>query len=79
MEPVTPLGPLLGRCAHLARERMDARLADCDVTPAQTHVLMYLMRSGGQAPLPPTGSWTGWWNGDWWSAPSAGRTPGGVW
>lgn len=49
MEPVTPLGPLLGRCAHLARERMDARLADCDVTPAQTHVLMYLMRSGGQA------------------------------
>lgn len=50
MEAATPLGPLLGRCAHLVRERMDARLTGCDVTPAQTHVLMYLMRSGGQAP-----------------------------
>lgn len=44
------LGPTLGRCAHLARERLDARLNQYDVTPAQTHVLMYLYRHGGQVP-----------------------------
>ena len=37
-----PIGPLLGHAAHLARERMDVRLARYDVTPAQTHVLLYL-------------------------------------
>lgn len=36
------LGPLLGHVAHLTRERMDARLARYDVTPTQTHVLLYL-------------------------------------
>lgn len=50
MEKLNALGPILGRCAHLARERMDARLSQYDVTPVQTHVLMYLHRSGGQAP-----------------------------
>ena len=45
-----PLGPLLGYCAHLARERMDARLTPYSVTPSQTHVLMYLGRHDGQAP-----------------------------
>ncbi len=44
------LGPLLGRCNHLARERMEVRLAQYDVTPAQTHALLYLHRHGGQAP-----------------------------
>lgn len=44
------LGPLLGRCGHLARERMDARLAPYGVTPAQIHVLLYLHHHGGQAP-----------------------------
>jgi len=44
------LGPLLGHCAHLGKERMDARLASSDVTPAQTHVLLYLHHHGGQAP-----------------------------
>lgn len=44
------IGPLLGRCAHLARERMDARLTDYDATPAQTHVLLYLCHHNGQAP-----------------------------
>ncbi|MEG1593542.1 MAG: MarR family transcriptional regulator [Oscillibacter sp.] len=44
------LGPLLGCTAHLARERMDARLSQYDVTPAQTHVLLYLQRGGGEAP-----------------------------
>ena len=44
------LGPLLGRAAHLTRERMDARLAQFDVTPAQTHVLLYLHDHGGKAP-----------------------------
>lgn len=50
MEYPKALGPMLGRCAHLTRERMDARLSGCDVTPAQTHTLLYLHRHGGQAP-----------------------------
>ena len=44
------LGPLLGRAGHLGRERMDARLSRFDVTPSQTHLLMYLHSHGGQAP-----------------------------
>ena len=36
------LGPLLGHAAHLARERMDARMSRYDMTPAQTHTLLYL-------------------------------------
>jgi DNA-binding MarR family transcriptional regulator len=50
MEPVSNIGPMLGRCAHLARERMDARLTDCGITPTQTHVLLYLQKAGGTAP-----------------------------
>ena len=50
MERIEGLGPTLGRCAHLAKERMDVRLSRYDVTPVQTHVLLYLYRSGGQAP-----------------------------
>ena len=49
MEPKNDLGPLLGWSAHLARERMDARMSHIGITPAQTHVLVYLHRSGGQA------------------------------
>ena len=44
------LGPMLGRCAHLARERMDARMSRFGMTPAQTHVLLHLQQSGGQLP-----------------------------
>ena len=44
-----PLGPTLGRCAHLAKARLEARLTQYDITPVQTHVLLYLFRSGGQA------------------------------
>jgi len=44
------LGPALGCAAHLARGRLDARLSQYDVTPAQTHVLLYLHRKGGQSP-----------------------------
>lgn len=44
------MGPMLGRAAHLARARMDARMSRYDLTPAQTHVLMYLCRHGGSAP-----------------------------
>lgn len=50
MEYPKALGPMLGCCARLARERMDARLSGCDVTPVQTHALLYLHRHGGQAP-----------------------------
>ncbi len=45
-----PLGPLLGHAAHLTRERMDARLSRYDVTPAQTHTLLYLCGHGDCAP-----------------------------
>lgn len=44
------LGPTLGWAAQLAKARMDARVSRYDVTPAQTHVLLYLQRHGGQAP-----------------------------
>ena len=44
------LGPMLGRCAHLSRAGMEARLSQYEVTPVQTHVLLYLIRHGGQAP-----------------------------
>jgi len=44
------LGPALGHAAHLARERMNARLAGWDITPAQTRVLLYLQENGGGAP-----------------------------
>ena len=49
MEYPRVLGPTLGRSAHLARERMDARLSRYDITPAQTHTLLYLHRHNGQA------------------------------
>ena len=39
-------GPLLGHCAHLAKEQMRARMERFDMTPAQTHVLMYLHENG---------------------------------
>ena len=44
------LGPTLGRAAHLAKANMGARVAQFDITPAQTHVLLYLHHHGGQAP-----------------------------
>lgn len=44
------LGALLGRSGHMAKERMDARLSDMGITPAQAHVILYLHRSGGEAP-----------------------------
>lgn len=44
------LGPLLGHAAHLARERMDARMSRFDMTPAQTHTLLYLCRREGSVP-----------------------------
>lgn len=50
MQECSSLGPVLGRCAHLARERMDARLTQYDVTPAQTHVMMYLSHHNWESP-----------------------------
>lgn len=50
MQMIQALGPMLGRAAHLARARLDVRLAHYDVTPAQMHVLLYLGRNGGQVP-----------------------------
>ena len=43
------LGPTLGRAGHLCRERMDFRLSRYEVTPAQTHLLLYLQDHGGAA------------------------------
>ena len=48
MQPGNALGPMLGRGAHLVRARLDARLSQYEVTPAQTHVLLYLCRCEGQ-------------------------------
>lgn len=49
MEHLDTLGPMLGCCAHRMKERMDARMAGCDSTPTQAHVLLYLHHHGGQA------------------------------
>ncbi len=43
------LGPTLGHAAHLARSNMLGRVSKYDVTPVQTHVLLYLHHHGGQA------------------------------
>ena len=40
-------GPLLGESAHLVRERLGARINRLDLTPAQTHALLYLGEQGG--------------------------------
>ena len=50
MELPHPLGPALGCCAHLAKAKLESRLTQYDITPVQTHLLLYLSRHGGQAP-----------------------------
>lgn len=50
MDHFHSFGPTLGRCAHLSKERMDARLSGWGITPAQTRVLLYLHSHNGQAP-----------------------------
>lgn len=44
-----PYGPLLGHCAHLSKERLRSRMARFDLTPTQTHVLLYLTENGPSA------------------------------
>lgn len=44
------LGPTLGWAAQMSKAAMDARVSQYDVTPAQTHILLYLQRHGGQVP-----------------------------
>lgn len=44
------LGPTLGWAAQMSRCAMDARVSRYDVTPVQTHVLLYLQQNGGQVP-----------------------------
>lgn len=44
------LGPTLGWAAQLAKAGLDARVSPYDVTPVQTHVLLYLQQHGGQVP-----------------------------
>ena len=43
------LGPTLGWAAHMSKAAMDARVSQYDVTPGQTHVLLYLNQQGGHA------------------------------
>ena len=50
MQQINALAPQMGHAAHLALSRLDARLSQYDVTPVQTHVLLYLFHHGGQAP-----------------------------
>ena len=47
---VRGLGPALGWAAKMAKANMDARVSRYDVTPVQTHVLLYLQQHGGQVP-----------------------------
>ena len=47
---VRGLGPALGWAAKLSKANMDARVSRYDVTPAQTHVLLYLHQHGGRVP-----------------------------
>ena len=47
---VRGLGPALGWAAKLSKANMDARVSRYDVTPAQTHVLLYLQQHGGRVP-----------------------------
>ena len=49
MEDFKAFGPLMGHCFRLGRERMDARLAEYDVTPAQIQVLHYLYHHENRA------------------------------
>ena len=44
------LGPTLGHAAMMAKACLDARVSPYHLTPAQTHVLLYLQKNGGQAP-----------------------------
>ena len=44
------LGPALGWAAKLSKANMDARVSRYDVTPAQTHVLLYLQQHDGRVP-----------------------------
>ena len=47
---VRGLGPALGWAAKLSKANMDARVSRYDVTPAETHVLLYLQQHGGRVP-----------------------------
>ena len=50
MQQINALAPQMGHAAQLAWSRLEARLSQYDVTPVQTHVLLYLFHHGGQAP-----------------------------
>lgn len=42
------VGHMLGRCGQLCRQRMDQKLQKYDITPAQAHVILYLIEVEGQ-------------------------------
>ncbi len=44
------IGSMMGRIGHLVRERLDARLGRCGVTPSQARVLLFLC--GREGPVP---------------------------
>lgn len=46
MDHMAFFGPLLGHSAHLAKEQMRTRMSRYDITPTQTHVLLYLTEHG---------------------------------
>lgn len=49
LRPQQGLGPLLGHVSQLAKACMEDRISCYDVTPVQSHVLLYLHFQGGQA------------------------------
>ena len=50
MQQDVPLGAMLGRAAHLSKACLEGKLTQYDLTQAQTHVLLYLHKNGGQTP-----------------------------
>ena len=46
MDHMAFFGPLLGHSAHLAKEQMRTRMSRYDISPTQTHVLLYLTEHG---------------------------------
>ena len=47
MNETRSLGQAMSCAAHLFRERADARMTHCGITPLQAHVVLYLDRCGG--------------------------------
>ena len=48
MDCTPPLGHLINHCGHMVRLYIDMQLREYDITPVQSHTLMFLKRTEGQ-------------------------------